>query len=261
MKDLEKLKENFGEIVKLITPSGHEVVLRQQNGEDDDILSNSFSVSQGTAMMAFLSNIIMDSDYNKLGTLSVSEVGNLRIADAYFLMVASRIFSLGQILNFEYKWDDLKSPQAYEEDLNQFIWDYSKPFPQDETDNDYCRFRIKPINGESKREITLRPSGKRIRYNYLTVKGEQYYLKVPEEKQSKNQELLARMIEEDVNGVWKLVENFKYFSAYEMAQIRTDVSINDPGIDLYSELQHPIKNNTVLYPIFGSPDFFFPRVI
>lgn len=261
MKDLEKLRENHGELVKLVTPSGNTVVLRQQNGEDDDILSNSFNVSKGISMSAFLSNIIIDSTFNERGTMTVNEVLNLRIADAYFMMVASRIFSLGQILNFEYKWEDLLVPQPYEEDLNLFIWDYSKPFPSEVTDEDYFKYKIKPISNLGKKELTIKPKGRKVRYSYMTLAGEQFLLKLPEEKQSRNSELLARNLEELVNGEWLRVENFKFFSSYEMAQIRQDVAMDDPALDLVSELKHPLKDIKVLYPIFGSTDFFYPRVI
>ena len=261
MKDLEKLKENHGELVELATPSGNIVVLRQQNGEDDDILSNSFNVSKGISMSAFLSNIIIDSSFTERGTMTVNEVLNLRIADAYFMMVASRIFSLGQILNFEYRWEGLTVPTSYEEDLNLFIWDYSKPFPIKETDPDYFKFRIKPISKDTKNELTIKPKNRKVRYSYMTLAGEQFLLKLPDEKQSRNSELLARNLEEFIDGEWIKVESFKFFSSYEMAQIRQDVELNDPALDLVSELKHPLKELTVLYPIFGSPDFFYPRVI
>lgn len=261
MKDFEKLKENFGELVEFTTPSGNTVVLRQQNGEDDEVISNAFNVNKGIAMSAFLSNLIVDSSYTEKGIMSVADIMKLRVADAYFMVIASRIFSLGQLLSFEYKWDDLVLPQTYEEDLGLFIWDYSKPFPFNSDDIGFFKYRIKPINTELVREIHINPKDRVIRYSFMTVGIEQDLLKVPDEKQSKNQELLVRNIEEKVNGTWVKVENFRFFSSYEMAQIRNDVSKNDPMLDLYSDIKHPIKNNTVLYPIFGSPDFFFPRVI
>lgn len=261
MKDLEKLKENHGELVELVTPSGNTVVIRQQNGEDDGILSNVFNVNKGIAMSAFLSNIIIDSSFTPRGTMTVEEVLNLRIADAYFMMIASRIFSLGQLLNFEYKWDGLPEPQPYEEDLNLFIWDYSKPFPSEVTDSDYFKYRIKPISKETKRELTLNPKGRLVRYSFMTLASEQFLLRLPDEKKSSNSELLAGNLEENIKGEWVKVENFKFFSSYEMAQMRNDLSINDPALDIISEIKHPSKDTTVLYPIFGSPDFFYPRVI
>jgi len=48
MVEPEKLNEVYGEVVSLITPSGCQVTIRQQNGDDDDIISNSVMSQDGT---------------------------------------------------------------------------------------------------------------------------------------------------------------------------------------------------------------------
>lgn len=261
MKDVLKLKEVYGDVTELTTPSGHRVVIRQQTGEDDDILSRGESVMDGSFTANFLSGIIIDSDITPSGRLNKEDVLNLRLADKYFILIASRIFSLGQILHYEYKWPKLPNPISYEEDLGLYIWDYSQPFPNNPSDEDYYEYRIKPTGTKEKiHEFTIK-SGKRLRFEYMNGKGERFLINLPPEKQSKNQELLARNLQVWLNNDWVRIENFKSFKAFEMVEIRKEVFDNDPILEIYTEIENPVTKEILPFPILGSVDFFFPREI
>ena len=261
MKDLEKLKQTYGEVLELLTPSGNIVRLRQQTGEDDDILSNAADSVDGSSFANFVSTIVVDSDITELGTLNVEDVLNLKLGDKYFILISSRIFSIGQIVKFEYTWEGDKHPIPYEEDLGLYIWDYKKKFPE-VGDEDYHLFRIPPYDkGKEKlRKITL-STGRKIRYKHNDGHSEKYLISLPLQEQTKNQELIARDIELEINKKWVKVESFKNFTPLEMMEIRNDVEKNDPVMDIFSELIHPTKKTKTLYAIIGSSDFFFPREI
>lgn len=256
----EKLKEVYGEIQEFITPSRNRVVIREQNGEDDDILSNALDVRKGIASAKFLSGVILEYGDTKR-RLSYKEVLDMKVSDFYYIMIVSRIFSLGQILNFTYHWDGVPAHTEYQEDLSRYIWDYSKDFPFDPSESGYDEFRIKPTTPDLSREITL-TSGKMLSYKYMTPNGENFINNTPPEKSSKNTELFARELKQKTNTGWTLVENFKFFSPTDMKEIRKDIMDNDPLIELLTEIPSPLNpNQKIFYPILSSPDFFFPREI
>ena len=263
MKDPEKLNEIYGETVSLITPSGCSVVIRQQTGEDDDTISNAVDSEDGTSINKFVAAIVVDSDIIPNGKLSLPDILKMKLCDKYFILIASRIFSIGQILKFSFKWENILEPVDYEEDLAKFIWDYSKKeFPFNPTDPDYFPSRIKPhIHGkELSRDFTIR-SGKKLRYNFYNGEGERYLLKLSEGLQSRNQEFIARELSWFVEDKWIKIQNFRSFTSIDMVDIRKDIDENDPAVNLNSELENPLTHEKINYPIVGTMDFFFPREI
>lgn len=260
----EKLTEVHGDTQELITPSGHRIIIRQQNGEDDDVLSNAKAVEDGSSSVKFISRIVVYNDITENGILNLDDTRNLKLSDKYFIMLASRIFSLGQIVKFEYQWGDLKEPTPYEEDLGLYIWGYHDPelpFPE-VGDEGYYKYRIRPhkFGKETQRELKL-STGKQIRYNFMDGNGEKWLMELPLERQSVNAELFARKIELYLNKGWVPIQNFKSFTSLEMMEIRKDVEENDITTALVTELEHPTTGQILEYPLVGSPDFFYPREI
>lgn len=254
MKDLSRLSELYGELKTIKTPTGRTVVLRQQNGADDDTLTNGKAISKGMAIANYLASIIVDSDYTDKGVLSPTEVVRLRLPDAYYIMVSSRIFSLGHMVNFTYQWETNSKPVEYEEDLFQFIWDFNKPFPTENPER-----YIKPVSEELTREITL-PSGKVVIYEFANTLTENYMANLPLEQQSKNQELLARNLKlKNTGGEYNKVENFRMFNIQDMRFLRNDISEHDPLMDFTSTIENPVSGEVIPYPVLASLDFFFPR--
>jgi len=264
MKDRKKLEEQFGEVVELITPTKHTVVIREQTGDDDDILSSGKDVSDGTSINKFISAIVVDSDFTENGRLTLSDIMTMKLCDKYFIIMSSRIFSLGQIINFQYQWPKLKSPTEYHEDLGLFLWDYSNDdFPGSPDDPQYFKYRLRPhpAGKELHRELTL-PSGLHVRYTYMNGKGEKYLMALPDDEQSKNKELIARDLHMKINDNWVKVQNFKSFKAKDMAFLRNDVfEVWDPIIELATELENPHTGEVIPYPILGTNDFFYPREV
>lgn len=262
-KDLEKLQEIYGEVQTLVTPSGHEVTLRMQTGADDDILSNAKEALDGSSSVKFISGIVVHTDITENGKMNLDTARDLKLCDRYFILIASRIFSIGQTVKFKYQWPD-NFEVDYEEDLGLFIWDYhnpDNPFPE-KGHPEYFRERIKPHQGgkSTHREFTIK-SKKKLRYVYMNGHSEKWLMQLPEENQTVNSSIIARGLEQEVDGKWVKVQNFKNFNPQEMREIRNDILDNDPPINLVTELEHPSTHGIVEYPIVASTDFFFPREI
>ena len=261
--NVEKLQQLYGDIQELVTPSGFSVIIREQNGDDDDILSRGSGISDGTSANRFVQSIVVSTDMTESGKLSLEDVEKMKLCDKYFIIIASRIFSIGQVVKFEFSWKDIKSPVPYTEDLGLFIWDYSKKeFPYDVEDADYFPYRIKPHKYGKERSLEYTTeSGKRIKFDFMNGTGEKYLMKLPEAEVSKNQELMARNLQLFLEGKWVRVTSFKPFNSMDMMEIRNFVFENDPVLELYSEIENPITGDKLNHPIIATTDFFFPRQI
>lgn len=265
MKDLEKLEEVYGTVKTFITPSGFSVTIREQNGEDDDVLSKPKDTVDGTSVVKFVAGIVIDTDLTPNGKITLDVARALKPCDKYFIMIASRIFSIGQFIKFSYQWEGDSEPIEYTEDLGLYIWDYGNKelkFPVI-GDEDYFQFRIAPhLHGKSMtREVTL-SSQKVIRYKFMNGGGEKYLMGLGEDGYSVNAEIFARSLELKIGEKFVIVQSFKVFSTTDMREMRNDISDNDPEVVLISELGHPKDPKKLInYPIIASNDFFFPREI
>lgn len=185
--NFEKLKKVYGNILTLTTPSGYQITIREQTGDDDDILSNAKGVMDGDSSNKFIQGIVIHTDITPNGKFNSDDARALKLCDKYFIMVASRIFSIGQMIKFEYQWDNIEIPTSYEEDLSLFIWDYGKkPFPE-LGDSEYYKYRIIPhkFGKDKTREITTK-SEKLVRYTFMNGYGEKYLMGLPLDQQSIN---------------------------------------------------------------------------
>lgn len=234
-------------------PSGYKVTIREQNGEDDDVLSNAKHVQNGMTVINFLEGIILEMDGKKP---TKEDILRMRIRDRVVILLTTRIFSIGQIMTFEYDWQDGTPKVKYEEDLSLFIWDYSKPFPEGVSQ------RIKPYKEDKTfREISL-SSGKVVKYDYYNAYTENYLMDLPLEKQSINKELLARNLQLKLGGEWVIVQNFLTFSKSDMREIWMDINEYDEALRVSSEIHHPDKDGvSVKLHLMGMTDFFFPARI
>lgn len=253
------------ETVALVDPCGYNVTIRQQTGDDDDIISNVADNDGGVSLDKFLAAIIVEQDYfPELTRLTYKNIPDLKLCSKYFILLASRVFSLGNILKFQYNWPE-HGEVDYVEDLDNYIWNYKEvsEFPHDAGSPLYFPFRIKPHpHGQSRDMEFSIANGKTFRFKFQDGHSEKYIMGLADDQITKNQELLSRNLEFKYEGKWFKVENFKQFTAREMQQIRNIINTNDPTIDLVTEIINPYKKSEkVLYPLVASPDFFYPREI
>jgi hypothetical protein len=242
------------------TPSGFEVTIREQNGDDDDIISRMKDSLDGTAINNFISSIVVSSSIKPGGKLTPDDVINLKNRDKYYILLKSRIFSLGSEITYKHKCSNVTCGKEteYEEDLKPYDFDFSKP---DEKPSGF-KYQILPYkNGQSPEAEIKLSSGKKIRYTYLNGIGDKKLLELNKDDISKNTELLVRSIQCEINGKWQQLENFKFLTAREMSEIRKHVADNDTQFEAISEVICPFCKNIDHISLLTEPTFFFPLEI
>lgn len=261
--ELSTYVTNYGNIKELLLPSGATAIIREQNGEDDALLSNVALSKDSASLNSFITAITVylstASDPSKAPTLDA--IMSMPLNDKYFILIASRIFSLGEELEFQYNWNNDLPPVKYTENLSNFLWDYKKEFPKP-GDPEYFEERIPPYKSNSPYQTILLDDGRELRYKYLNSYGERYLLKLPETEKHINQQLLARDLSLLIDGSFVKVESFKSFSSKAMAKIRASISENDPEFAGLTTLENPYETGvSQTISIIQVQDFFFPREI
>lgn len=254
----QAISEAIGKTKEVTLPSGNVVLIREQTGEDDSILTNTKSSSEGNSFDKFIAAIVVSSKKHDNKQLTLQDVTKMRLRDKYAILFNSRIFSLGNILQFEYTWEGNKLPTAYEEDLNQYVWDYSKPFPK-EGEQDYYKYRIKPYPEKGDIIEATLSSGKEISFNFLDGQGEIFLSRLNESTRNINSPLRARNLKiKGPDGNYHLVELFKEFTSKDMMEIRSLVNKYDEEYFPLTELVNPETNEITFINLTVSLDFFFP---
>lgn len=243
------------------TPSGHQVTIREQNGADDDILSNPATAADGMNISQFISAIVIECDYTKNKRLTAEDAQNLPSLDRYCILFNSRIFSLGETMEFTYDWGQEGGKVDYEQDLRDFLFDYSTVPAAAEMDAKPNAIPFYPNGGQvTDIEFTL-TSGKEMKFDLLTAKGEAYAINLPLDKQTKNQVFVARNLQMKVNEKWERVLNFAMFSPRDMREIRAQVLGQDPIFTGSTEIENPVTHQTQTISVVAIRDFFYPGEI
>lgn len=252
----------YGKKKKLTLPSKHYVVIREQNGADDDLISNQSLAEDLSNIDMFLSSLILETDLpfaNANKKLDKKSMREMLIKDKYFVLFASRIHSMGSEVRFTFKWAEGEDELEYTEDLNIFVWDYTKPFPK-EGDEEYREEMIEPYedNPYNPVEATL-TSGKQIRFERLNGKSEKYLMGLDEI--TRNAIYKARGLEQFYEDKWQKVTNFMYFSKKDMAELNKIVKAADPEFTGSTKLENPKTKQVIDYPIMRAESFFYPEEI
>lgn len=252
-------------------PSGYSCEIREQNGEDEEILSNPSSIKSFMNINEFIAGIVTRTDFTTSGKLLVSDVLKLPLLDRAVILINSRIFSLGEELEFNYKWlrpegSTEQSEFTYTQDLKDYIFsDYgSRPTEEElEAKPDAVPYYTleEDSNNPGKVKLTdLRlnlSSGKEIMWDVATANSEQYLMKLGIDNISRNKDLIARNLRLNVNGNWEKVHNFKLFSAKDMAEMRKGILSSDPIFTGNTEIEDPISHAKAQVSIFSMPTFFY----
>lgn len=258
--DTTQKEKNYGKTLTFRLPSGFDVTIREQNGNDDDILSKVSNLKDGSSMGKFLSAIIIEPK------LSMETINNWKARDKYYAIFKSRVFSLGESVTFKHKCSNTNCGKEtdWEEDLTQFDNDFMvEPLkPEDEGYKEPNKYQIQKYpNGDlPTHEINL-SSGKKVRFTYKNGESERKLLDIKENDISKNTELLIRNLEFFDNLKWQKVQHFGLFNPKDMVEIRNNVKLFDSDWDAVAELNCPHCHNTDLISLVTQPTFFFPEEI
>lgn len=252
-------QEFLGRTIPFTAPSGFVYEIREQNGEDEDIISNLGDVKTLNNLTKFIAAIVVKTDFTANQRLTVAQAAELPLLDRYCILFKSRIFSIGKDVEFEYQWPNYSSPLYYTQDLTEMVFeDYSKEPTDEEIERKPNAIPYYP-NGKMIVDIpSTLESGKEIMFDLLNGKSESWLGTLTDDKRSRNTELLAHNIRLKVNDKWEKVENFKLFSVNDMKELRSIVRAYDPEFTTETEVINPSTNEIVKYPILYTPNFFFP---
>lgn len=244
-----------------VAPSGSSYTIREQNGEDDDILSNPTTGKNLLNLSYFIASIVVDQNfYPKKGKLSVEDALKLPSNDRYAILLNSRIHSIGNILEFNHDWEDKGGIIGYELDLEEFVFNKSIEDISEE------ELKLKPeaiplYPNKEFRDIPFNVGTKELLFDVLTGESEQYMIELPLDKRTKNQELIARNLRLEINGKYERVTNFRSFSVKEMNAIRKHIMSLDPIFSGNTKINNPNTNESTYVNILSLPDFFWPEGI
>lgn len=245
-----------------IAPSGYSYTIREENGEDEEILSNQADVNGGLNIAKFLTAIIVATDFTESGNVTLDEVLDIPSLDRSLILFRSRIFSLGKNVPFYYDWTQGRGePTLYEQDITELIYDdYSNEVSLEEKQQKPGALPFYP-DREIARAIKFKDyefeltSGKRIKFDFMNSRLEQKFIE--SDKQTRNTSLLCRNLCLLVNGTWEKVQRFHLFSVKDMAEIHECVQAVDPYWNGLADITNPITGEKTKYPIVMAPRFFF----
>lgn len=254
----------YGEKKELLLPSRFSVTIREQNGNDDEILSNKSLAKDLSNLDMFISSLVLKTDlpFAKAGKLSSTDVGNMLLRDKYFIVFASRVHSIGPEVKFDFDWGkENGGVKSYVDNIESYLWDYNEPFPE-EGDENYNPYRIEPYGEEpyGTKEIVL-TSSKKLRFHLLNGKSEKILLKEPMEKQSRLSEIKARNLEQETNGKWEKVDNFSFFTKKDMTELNFIINTMDAPFAGLTEIENPKNGEVIYYPIIKAENFLYPEEI
>lgn len=256
-------KESYalsGKTQEFYTPDYRVVTIREQNGEDEEILSNSKNLLKGDAINFFLSRIIMTVDGDKVST---DDVLNLKNKTKYYILLKSRLLSLGNEITYKHKCSNPNCPKpqglpdtTFEEDLDLYDLNFD---PANTVEKAPFKYRVTPYPDKSTHRLLTLGTGKELKYKYLTGVEEKKLIEMPADQLNKNTDIVVRQLEwKQETGTWVKVQNFRDFSSKEMAEIRKDIVAHDMPFEAVSECTCPYCNTTDLISLMSQSDFFFP---
>lgn len=115
---------------EFITPAGYKYSIREQNGADEDILSNPMDVRNLMNLTKFIQAIVVDTDFTPTRRLTVEDADRIPLNDRYCILFQSRIFSLGDEVEFEYDWGQEGGKQVYGQSLSEMLFETTELYLQ-----------------------------------------------------------------------------------------------------------------------------------
>lgn len=240
-------------------PSGYSYTIREQNGADDDILSNPEEAKTLMNLARFVAGIIIETDADKSKKLTTAKAYELPILDIYTIILKSRIHSIGENLDFNYDWGNGQKLE-YSQDLRDFLFkDYSLVPEEEELDQ---KTNAIPYYIKVEDEIVITTtSGKELSFRLNTLKSESYKINLPLSRQTKNQDLIARNLSLKLDGKFQPIKDFSFLSKKDLAEIRSQVNKYDPVFTGNTTITNTATGDVATVSIFGIDDFFFPGEI
>lgn len=244
---------------EFFVPSGYRYEIREQNGEDEEILSNPMDLKDLMNFTKFIQTIVVHTDFTPSGRLTIQDALRIPVNDRYCILFQSRIFSLGETVEFAYKWDT--GTVEYEQDIRELLYDDYSEEGRSKLTEPYLNEKPDAIpyypEGKTFAFNFKLSTGKEIKFNILDGEGERRLITLPKEKQTRNSPLICRNLQLMVEGKWEKVQNFSGFTVKETHEIRKFVMSVDPTFEGAVDIENPTTKEVLRYPIITAPGFFF----
>lgn len=254
-QELEVIFKGKEESITL--PTGNILLIRELNGEDEEIISSESLSENGDNIYQFLAGIIIkDKDLGRKPT--PEDIKKYPINDKYYLLFKQRIINHGYDMQFS---SICSTPSCneqkndYDQNLKEFDGDLSDPKYIPENHKHIQKY---PLGKTREVEFTLN-SGKKLKYSILD--GNLEYAALELKDQTKNAPLKIRNLMIDNHGSWIKITNFKAFSVKEMGEIRGHVTKSDSQFDPIVNYSCPKCKRNYFKSLFALPTFFYPEVL
>jgi hypothetical protein len=257
---METLENYSGIPLDVTLPCGRKVTIREQNGDDDETLSlitNDKSDTNMANINRFLASIILKDHATGNAFMSPEDIKNLRLRSKYYLLMKSRIHSLGPIVKFTNKCTNknCRAEMDVTEDLSDFDNDLTKYNP----DAPHKERSIVPYldkGANQYHEFTI-SSQKKLRFKYLDGHGEERALEAYQTRASRNTNLIVRELSIYHDNQWMLLGSFAIFKSAEMGEIQKEIERVDSQFVLASDVECPACKNKMMIPLNAIEGFFF----
>ena len=127
-------------------PSGFKYSIREQNGADEDILSNPMDSKNLMNLTKFIQAIVVDTDFTPNRRLTVEDADSIPLNDRYHIIFMSRIFSLGEEVDFEYNWGQNGGVVSYGQPLKEMVFEDYGTRSEERRVGKECRSRWSPYH-------------------------------------------------------------------------------------------------------------------
>lgn len=252
-----------GRDLTFTSPSGHVFTIREQNGDDDETLTSIDGDKKEENIKnlnLFLSSIIRENTVNNKKHLTIDEVNELKLKDKYYILLKSRLHSIGNNLRFGARCPkkDCKHETIFKEDLTKYDTDLSTYNPEAEK----YKYQITPYPaGKDLTKTLTLSSGRKVRYTYLNV-GAEYGIS-KQDKISQNSELYARSLAlyNPQTQQYETLGSFNVFSKKDMIELGKEIEDNDQQFMMFMELECQKCGFKWEVPFLYLKDFFFPGEI
>lgn len=241
--------------LQVTLPSGRKVTIRESNGHDEGVLSE-MKTNSDEAIPKFISSILQGESKQ-----TYAEVIKWKARDVYYLLLKSRIHSLGNIVEFKHQCQNKdcikckrKETVTFEEDLNELDFDFSNPEAKPNT------LAPLPYPADASDFRVQLPSNRVVSLLYKTYEMEYLQQQMDKSAANINAPSLIRELTLLGNPPEK-IKNFAIFTSREMAEIRKATTTLDKDWNPMSTITCPVCETEYNIPILLVPDFFFPGMI
>jgi hypothetical protein len=231
-------------------PSTKKVRIRENNGEDEGILSTIGGAVSGESTYSYISNIIVkDYDAPEKSSILVDDIKKWKINDKYYLLFKQRIINLGNDLVFEFNCinntcvENKTQLSKYNEDLSKI--------------DELAEHLNYP--GEKQDEFEFMVDNFKLRFQVMNGEMELGFQTLQDRLKNRNSNLIARKLSLFHENEWIPLTSFHMFSSKQMGIIRGTIQKYDKGFSPTTDFNCPHCNTPYSIPVLSLPTFFFPE--